>query len=203
MSHLENKDKNKFPLSKYKYQCLTPCYPPNKSYLHPYFLELLHVKNASTCGVFYAKEYDTGKTTFQPIDECAYNPDVETDDDNVLAYMPIFEFNYTDFLNKVYGITNFDDVINWTNNNTHLSKYTIIRVHNCAWKGYGNELENISDTVVEYYYDLFSDMQNFKFTLDQFYELVKEYWRNNIKNWFKIESHYKNLKKYVYEHINL
>ena len=38
--------------------------------------------------------------------------------------------------------------------NDHLPFDTVKRVHNCAWKVYGNKIEELSSTVTDYYFEI-------------------------------------------------
>ncbi len=53
-----------------------------------------------------------------------------------------FYFNANDFLTNIYNLYSFDDVIYWTLENDQLPFYTIKRVHNCAWKVFGQNQLN-------------------------------------------------------------
>lgn len=139
-------------------RCLSKCYDKGVKYLHPILLtEIVHELDA-TCAIepIYTEDIKY-KSTYDMIltDKCRI-------EDNLLYKQPdelestllSFYFNPTDFLINIYGIYSFDQTISWTLENSQLPFDTIKRVHNCAWKAFGNKLEEITSTVLEYYYDI-------------------------------------------------
>ena len=66
-----------------------------------------------------------------------------------------YEFDLEFFMTQIYNFKSFDDVIKWTyENEQYINPRTIKRVHNCAWRLYGNNKDNITTTVLDYYYKI-------------------------------------------------
>lgn len=135
-------------------RCLSKCYPKGATYLHPTFLTDI-TTHVNSCAIdpIYSKEaqYQGMKLadTCRLEDNKIYQPP-----DELESMLLTFYFNPYDFLTTIYGLNSFEDVIYWTLENDHLPFDTIKRVHNCAWKVFGNRPEELSTSVLEYYYDI-------------------------------------------------
>jgi len=103
------------------------------------------------------------------VDQC--NVKDQTADQELDPFSFIFqmEFNYRDFLIRYYSLNTFDQVIEWTKENKRLPFETIKRIHNVAWKAYGQRIELISDNVFEFYYEMLGTM----WIHDYYQELLK------------------------------
>lgn len=152
-------------------KCLTKCYPKGKTYLHPVLLTAIaDTVNKSTCAInpAYAKDVPEAfskllKNNNKPeqtnyynliyVDECNLeNNNIYKLPDELESILLSYYFNPNDFVENIYGLHSFVDVIDWTLENDYLPFNTIKRIHNCAWRIYGNKEENLPDQVVEYYY---------------------------------------------------
>uniref|UniRef100_A0A6C0CCA1 Uncharacterized protein n=1 Tax=viral metagenome TaxID=1070528 RepID=A0A6C0CCA1_9ZZZZ len=70
---------------------------------------------------------------------------------NILSY----DFNLEFFLTKIYNFKTFDDVIIFSLDNEYIyNPLTIKRIHNCAWRYFGTNKDNITTSVLNYYYNL-------------------------------------------------
>lgn len=148
-------------------RCLTKCYPKGTVYLHPTILTGYKDKLYDTCAIdpVYSKEEIAEKqSTYEKevglifIDKCNLDDNKIYEPPNELESILLsFYFNPTDFLNNIYNLHSFDQVIYWTLENDYLPFDTIKRVHNCAWKAFGSRLEEISNVVYEYYYEIAKD----------------------------------------------
>lgn len=77
--------------------------------------------------------------------------DVSPDMINMLSYNFSVEF----FLSGIYNFSIFDDVIIFSQDNEFIyNPLTIRRIHNCAWRLYGENKDNITPSVLNYYYDI-------------------------------------------------
>lgn len=156
-------------------RCLTKCYPKGATYLHPVLLTGVIDNIANSCAIEpvhskdpqYYREYEmifADKCKLE--DNKVFKPPDEID-----SFLLSFYFNPRDFLDSIYGLHSFDEVIYWTISYDYLPFDTIKRVHNSAWKVFGNKIEELSNTVLEYYYDI-----------------AKEYW---LRDYIKlIENNY-------------
>ena len=132
-------------------RCLTKCYPKNEHYLHPTILTVIAAdQNSCAIDPTYSKNSNIIYNDICRLeDNKTYEPPNELE-----SILLDFYFNPQDFLINMYNLYSFDQVIYWTLENDELPFDTIKRVHNCAWKAYGNKIENLSDYVLDYYYDL-------------------------------------------------
>ena len=140
--------KNPALISKNGFRCLTKCHPPKEKYIHPLNFQILHSLHVPTCGIYPIKDIKTGQDV--GVDQC--NVKDQTADQELDPFSFIFqmEFNYRDFLIRYYSLNTFDQVIEWTKENKRLPFETIKRIHNVAWKAYGQRIELISDNVFEF-----------------------------------------------------
>ena len=76
---------------------------------------------------------------------------ISSDMINILSY----EFSLDFFLSTIYNFKTFDDVITFSLDNEYIyNPLTIKRIHNCAWRLYGKNKDNITTSVLNYYYNL-------------------------------------------------
>lgn len=241
----ENERQYKLPLKSINNRrCLTKCYPKNEHYLHPTILTVI-ADNKNSCAIdpVYTKNQNILYHDICRLeDNKLYVPPNELE-----SILLNFYFNPLDFLINMYNLYSFDQVIYWTLENDELPFDTIKRVHNCAWKAYGNKMENLSDYVLDYYYDLaknhwlydyiklLGNKYSFGISIDNklksndnienenkesleemydvivnkffdyafFIEIIKKYIKTYQDIWESIESHYGNLKNFVYNELVL
>lgn len=226
---------NVLPLKSVKgRRCLTKCYPKGATYLHPTFLTEI-TTNVNSCAIdpIYSKgaEYQG----VMSVDVCRLEDNTIFHPPNELeSILLTFYFNPYDFLTNIYGLNSFEEVIYWTLENDHLPFDTVKRVHNCAWKIYGNQPTELSTTVFEYYYDIaknhwlydyaaiiekdysfdvitaktssgnvvddiYNVLANKFFSYSFFMNAVKKYIYEYQNQWDNIDSHYGNLKNYIFK----
>lgn len=199
--------------------CLTRCYPQYTEYLHPMFLKDT-IDNQSSCAIFpVAKENGTGMV-FTRHCKLEHNNEFKIPDQNIFS-MTGFNISSNTFLKIVYNIHNFDDSIKWIDINSTVPFDTIKRIHDCSWAAHGYKTSYLSESVYEHYYNLcnkywikeylekykkiFPDTKDikdkFKATMSYifFISMIKDYVKKNRDNWDSIESHYDNLKQYIFE----
>jgi hypothetical protein len=119
-------------------------------------------------------------------------------DENYLNYIQIDEFDHNVMLKYVYGLNSFEEVIMFSFENANLPVNTLIRIHDCAWLAYGKNFLNLSDIVINYYYNLAEKswgVQNL--TIESFRGALKKYYEENIKDWFDIGSHYWTFRYFI------
>jgi len=91
---------------------------------------------------------------------------------NALSY----EFNLETFLSGIYNFKSFDDVIAFSLENEYIySPLTIKRIHNCAWRLYGKNKDNITTSVLNYYYNL-----AIKLWMNDYIELISKKYAINL-----------------------
>ena len=216
----ENKIENDLPLKSVNgRRCLTKCYSKGETYVHPTLLTSIFDSLEDSCAVYpvhsqdpeYYKEYNmiigdkcrlTDNNTYRLPDELE-------------SFLLSFYFDPSDFLAGIYELYTFDKVIYWTLENDYLPSDTIKRIHNCAWRTFGNKIEELSSNVLEYYYDIakinwlkdyvmiiqnqysfdlnFSKSVNIESTSDEIYDILKF-------NFFTYDFFVKSIHKYVQQH---
>lgn len=151
--------KEKLPLKSINgRRCLTKCYPKGAVFLHPVLLTGVVAQTNNNCAIepvhskdpHYYREHDMILA-----DKCNLEDNkIYQQPDELESILLSFYFNASDFLASIYGLHSFDQVIYWTLENDYLPFDTIRRVHNCAWKVFGNKMEELSNGVLEYYFDI-------------------------------------------------
>jgi len=137
-------------------KCITKCHDAGQSYLHPITLDDIgprYTKNTNTCAVY--PFYDENVSNLLEFGVC------DTNDNSTKYYLTEKEalmfrpyFDPKSFLHSIYNLLTFNQVIMWTLDNANDNFRTVKRVHNAAWKAYGSNIENISDVVIDFYYEL-------------------------------------------------
>ena len=216
--------KEKFPLRTINgHKCLTKCFEKKKSYLHPVTLRKLTLLDINSCAI----EPIIKKNSVTDYEEC--KPDqnathsIPSEKDSILLD---FKFSAAAFLSDIYDIHSFNETITWTLEHNHSHFNTIKRIHNASWKAFGSVLDNVSEFVINFYYDIakhnwmidFMDMINKKYSFDTardtnimdliisnffsedfFTQIIKKYIHIYKSEWLQIDSHYGNLKKFTYK----
>lgn len=158
-------------------KCLTKCYPKNQPYLHPISLRIIPIPNMDSCAIYPVHSRDTEISKYGDMiwfDKCNQSDNEYYEIPDELDSMLLrFTFNSRDFLTSIYELYSFDDVIRWSLENDDLPTNTIKRVHNCAWKIHGDNSDNLSTIVIDYYYDLFKDnwLENYMIHIMEKYSL--------------------------------
>ncbi|AAV50630.1 hypothetical protein [Acanthamoeba castellanii mimivirus] len=242
----KNSNVEKPPLkSIYGRKCVSKCYKKGDIYLHPLLLTGVFDPHNNSCAIEpihsrdprYFRENDM---IFADI--CKLEDNLTHELPNELESILLsFNFHPSDFLSGVYDLHSFDDVIYWTLENDYLPFNTVKRVHDCAWKVFGNKFSGLSNGVLEYYFDISRTYwlkdyvgpmeNNFSFnfasdrppnselnssdtfgeiygilydkfyTYDLFVSFVKNYIKQYHDEWESIQSHYTNLKLFIYNNL--
>lgn len=161
IAHIINFGKNakstaKPPLRSVSYGklCLSKCYPAKETHIHPITLVQLDGK-IDSCAVYpYAIENEMNPNDMGVLAPCNLDDNLTHSlPDDIQMFLLDLTFDPKEFL-EIYELGTFNQVIAWTLENDHLLFDTIKRVHECAWRAFGKDLENISTSVYEYYYDM-------------------------------------------------
>jgi hypothetical protein len=221
--------KKKLPLKSIQgYRCLTRCYQKGVEYLHPVLLTGVRDNKNDSCAIEPITKIggpDNEETT-GPYKEVIHKQ-CKLEDNNIYQHpdelesiLSSFSFNPTVFLANIYGLNSFDGVIYWTLENDFLPFDTIKRVHNCAWKAFGYKLSEISNTVLEYYYDIAKDKwlqdyvymirnkYSFNWTLDHNTDKPKatnaidDIYEIILEKFFTYHFFTGTIKRYIYEYQN-
>lgn len=224
------KNKKKIPLrSRTGEICVTKCKEKNELFIHPITFQGIR-KDYNVCAIF-PTQYNlpiTDPSSILNIDACNIEDNEKfSTPSEVKMSLLTFNFDPIGFLKNVYQIHSFDDTIKWTLENNKFPFETIRRVHDCTWKVYGKNLENMTSIVYKYYYEIASNRwlkdyliqlkEQFSFdivegklkdaitsnilTYDNFVMVIKKCITENQEKWLEIVSHYRFIKKYVYDWI--
>lgn len=195
-------------------RCLSQCHPKGETYLHPILLTDI-TTHVNSCAIdpIYSKEAQY--QGMQLADACKLEDNkIYKPPDEMESMLLTYYFNPYDFLTTIYNLNTFDEVIYWTLEHDYLPFDTIKRVHNCAWKVYGNKMEEISGNVIEYYYDIsktywlkdYIKLIENKFSFDiitkknNIGSTKKEIYDLILSKFFSYKFFLVSLKKYIYEH---
>jgi len=158
----------KYPISVHNKQCIGPCYEPDTFITHPITLNRVTVKNNPFCPTDIWKSNDS---KVRDVDLCyvpTKNIDVQTTMMNII--IPEIKFGGEDFLKIYYNIYSFENGLEKIEENDY-PYYTKMRILECMWSAYGNNLNILSNRLVFVYENI-----------------IKKKW---------IYYFYGNLKKYV------
>lgn len=141
------------------------CYNSNIPFYNK--LSLTRIKNnymSSAC----IPHYDENTNRFIDYIKCS---DEKTDEkpDYLLIYVP---FITKDYITKYYNIKSIDNFIDWVENNNHLSVHYINMIHDMILKLYGNDIKQLNNKVLKYYYQYYKILYPNKFNI-KFDEFIK------------------------------
>lgn len=150
-----------------KYDCLGKCHKNNNLYYHPLFPYKIssviphHVsynKNDGSCPVYPRHIQKDGNDKYILFEACNIaDNDTKIYLDENDGFLNYPQFTSLTLLKHLYKLDTFSAVIIWTLENAPTEEYsfhTIKRIHNAAWKSYGYNLENLTENVISFYYDL-------------------------------------------------
>lgn len=207
------------------YECLTPCTPKGEVLVHPTLLQDLKNYEKNVCAIdgVYTPGVDLSASGIRWMDECAL-------EDNNFFDLPseeaVFSLNFSldskVLLRQVYDLQSMEEIINWTNDSQH-PYYTVKRIHNCGWKVYGQVPDEMTGTVLDYYYRVatrywlpgflrrLAETHSFAGRADQdltafftpqwFNRCVFKYIKANQEIWETIASPYTGLREYLYQQV--
>ncbi len=160
MSKTNNKTKKNPLRSKTGEICVTGCKEKNELFVHPVTLHDIR-RDYNVCAIFPTQtlpQSDPTDLSYRVnIDACNIGDNDKFDTpDEIQMFLLTFNFDPRVFLKNIYNIQSFEDTIKWTLENNKFPFETIKRVHSCAWKVYGKNLENITTIIYKYYYEIAS-----------------------------------------------
>lgn len=190
-------------------KCLGPCYPPGKRTLHPLTLDFITIRNYPYCPTNEWQFKDRGIW----VDSCRTQP-LYTKEQMLQSYLyPSLGITSKELLYKYYGISNFEQALDWITNNKSEQFYTKMRITNSAWKSYGLTVDLMNDQLLDYYTDLVTNywspyliehVNNFKNifvnivkTKQYMYRVLTEYVKTFNNDWSKINDHNENIKEFI------
>lgn len=131
-------------------ECIGPCVPPGISYFHPIIQLVVHNDKYPTCPT---QPYINERGVLVYVDICddKYCEDFNLSDMTLKSVVPSLSMDPKTFLQLIYGITSFEDTINWIYNNDDIVLTTLDRILNCTWTIYINEIPNIKLMFIDFY----------------------------------------------------
>ena len=148
----------KYPISANGNQCIGPCYPKNKSSLHPIRMEIVTSKNHSYCAVNQFSKYnpDTKNTTIEYLDKCYDFQNIKdsendkNDNDNIMNIItPFMDFNLHHFLSIFYNINNYEDGIDYLTSK-EIPFLTSHRIFEALLITYGKTIDIIDNRTIDF-----------------------------------------------------
>lgn len=141
--------------------CITKCNQPHTIYIHPTLLIPIMSKT-STCATYPIPTNDSDDANLifglHAIDNC--NTTTHHRQSPSEAFTSGTSFSPHHYLVTVYNLNNITEVIEWSRvNTTYKTEHhnNIIRVQDLAWQAYLADVDNVTDGVLEYYYELYLD----------------------------------------------
>ncbi len=165
----------KYPIAKSGKQCLSPCYEPGTYAIHPVTLQYVIDKDNPFCAIHPYEKWDPvrGQMEIYTHDEC-YVPTAKEDivkkQIEMDILLPIIDFSCSRFLNLYYDSNSFEDIFIWFDKNPDASNATKMRLIECGWKVYGNDVNVVSDSMVNFYVELIK-----KSWIKYLYPTIKSY----------------------------
>lgn len=218
--------------SKNGHKCLTKCHEKGKGFLHPILL-VGYNNNRTACATnptFSKKKgHLLNLNNVVWADDCdiADNATHEVPNENESPLLFTPSITPSDFLESIYGLYSFDEVIKWSIDNAYLPFNTIRRVHNCAWLTYGITPDELTNKVINYYYDLsikkwlpkyatsiankyslqisskkdenvYDLLKNNYYDKEFFSKVLDDYIYDFEDKWDNISMHFDNIEVYIY-----
>ena len=147
----------KYPKSKSGQQCIGPCYKPGTWIIHPVTLDYITNEDFPFCPTNYYPDPDN-PDTLKRLDECFHpieKPDkTDKTDIEMNIILPKFGFNCGHFLKIYYKIYSFEQTLEWLKENKYAPQYTKLRLLECSWQSYGNDVNILTDELVEFYVNM-------------------------------------------------
>lgn len=133
------------------YRCLSRCEKADTNYFHPILFSYINEQDFASCAIYPKFQKTERGPKIQYLDQC----EVENNErfvipDQFQSVISGFQFYPREFLESIYNVHNFDDVIAWTLDNLDLPETTLARVHNCAWRVFARD--DMTQLVLQYYY---------------------------------------------------
>lgn len=157
-----NKPKNNrenYPISVNKQQCIGPCYYSGTRIIHPHTLDIIRNVDHHFCPVnaFAYKDPITKEITLETTDKCIVPTARETLMDEILSesiIVPQFKFSSDYFVKVYYNILNIEDLLKWIDIHKNDPLKTKERVFNNGMAVYGDQLTIIDHRLVFFINDI-------------------------------------------------
>lgn len=127
-------------------KCIGPCSAPGVQYVHPITLDIIQDEKYTTCPTApYNIVDENGENVTMYHDICSSGFGKEKHASHFSNYVtPQIDFDPKYFLKTYYGLTSFDEGLDWIDGNEELNYITKERVFDMLMIVYGKEL-NVAD----------------------------------------------------------
>jgi len=169
----------KYPKSASGLQCIGPCYPKNKTSMHPIRMDIISSNQYSYCAVNQFSKYNPEKQKTEEVilDKC-YNVDNDNDkqnkadsNENILnVIIPFMDFNLHHFLIIFYNIHTYEDGIDYITKNKSLPVTTLQRIFEAMLNVFISKIDIIDNRTIDFIITLIK-----KEYTGIFYERLKKY----------------------------
>jgi hypothetical protein len=166
----------KYPKSATGLQCIGPCYPKNKTSIHPIRMDIVSSNQYSYCAVNQFNKYNPEKQRTEEviIDKCYNNNNsqnkVDSNENILNVIVPFMDFNLHQFLIIFYNIHTYEDGIEYISKNKSLSLSTLQRIYEAMLNVYASKIDIIDNRTIDFVIILIK-----KEYTGIFYERLKKY----------------------------
>jgi hypothetical protein len=132
-------------MGKSKQKCISNCIKKETLYIHP--ITSAYVFNTTGRDICLIDPYIDENKKIQYFKTCEYD---EVIDKNTF-FIPDININCAFFLKLIYNLQSFEQVISWVKEYKDLPYYTKVRILNCSWKLYFDEIRSELYTTSTFY----------------------------------------------------
>lgn len=144
----------KYPKTRSGETCIGPCYEPGTVIVHPHTLNPMTNRLHPFCPILPTPHVIDGVEVIDSIGAC-YVPtqkkDISYKDIQMNIILPQIDFSYTHFLKIYYNIDSFDNALSWITDTRNISIYTKLRIMECSFFAFGNEIDIIDSRLIQFY----------------------------------------------------
>ena len=151
-------ENNKYPISINNRKCVGPCYEPKKFIIHPILLNYVTGRDEQPfCPTNIYKEIgEKGEKDYNlNVDTCfKATANISEEDNNDILY-PNITFDPKTFLTIYYEISDYQESLEWFNNNSTKPVDTKLRILECTMIAFFENIYLIDKVIIDIYYKYF------------------------------------------------
>ena len=149
-------ENNKYPISKNNRKCIGPCYEANKFIIHPILLKYVSGVDEPFCPTNIYKEIgEKGDKDYNLFVDTCFKPTSNILDDNNDILYPNITFDSKTFLSIYYQISNYQESLEWFNNNSTTPIDTKLRILECTLIAFFENIYLIDKIITDIYHKYF------------------------------------------------
>ena len=146
---------DKYPISKNNRKCIGPCYEPNKYIIHPILLKYVTGEDEPFCPTNVYESLDEKGNKFNSNIDVCFKPTSNILEDNNDILYPDITFDPKTFLMVYYNINDYNESLEWLDNNSNIPFNTKLRILECIWIAFFNEIYLIDKIIIDLYHKYF------------------------------------------------